>query len=615
MNNNFIGMDGFLWFYGVVEDRQDPYMIGRVKVRCFAHHTDNKTTLPTEDLPWAQVILPVTSAGISGIGQTPLGLVEGSHVFGFFRDGEARQEPVVMGSLPGYPTEQANTEKGFYDPNGEYPRYKNAPDTCQLATMIEYNPLQHASITADLDVFNRFQNVGTAVVDAMPLASQFISKGSSSLFGFVADIITSQVASALGSNVLNTVGGSLAGFTTVQQGLTFVEDGITKIGTFISDSGTSLLNTVGLTTERLTNARTSVTNGLSGVLDVDLFLDQALDTEQLRQLGATSLGIDPNSGQFQFNIKNPDVIAELVTDPASIDEISAFQSAKEELADKSVGVTPQDLGVKTPIGLIETAENQTEIALQGDREIASSATGGAAGLVRVVDKVTGVTSAIVDDEFQDSLSAKGRFGGSFGIPQKATLSAFGKNKLINDSLGAINGVAAAWSVPQVPKLSDSYPKKHVYETESGHFMMYDDNEGNETIQQRHRSGTQYNMAADGTRTDVIVSDHITGIGGSSYNVITEDNIVTVNGRMKLFINASEVRNNHLDIVIGKGANVNIQVEQGDINMNSLDGRINMNCAEDFNIICGGEMNIISKGDFSVNSGDDITLQGDKIFLN
>ena len=608
-------MDGFLWFYGVVEDRQDPYMIGRVKVRCLGHHTEDKITLPTKDLPWAQVILPVTSAGISGVGQTPLGLVEGSHVFGFFRDGEARQEPVVMGSLPGYPTELAKTDEGFYDPNGEYPRYKNAPDTCQLATMIEYNPLQHASITADLDVFNRFQNVGTAVVDAMPLASQFISKGSSSLFGFVADIITSQVASALSSNVLNTVGGSLAGFTIVSDSLTKIEGGIRAISGFISGTGTKLLDSVGLNAQNLASARSTVTQGLSGVLDVDLFLDQALDTEQLRQLGATALGVDPNSGQFQFNIKNPDVIAELVTDPASIDEISAFQSAKEELADKSVGVTPQDLGVKTPIGLIETAENQTEIALQGDREIASSATGGAAGLVRVVDKVTGVTSAIVDDEFQDSLSAKGRFGGSFGIPQKATLSAFGKNKLINDSLGAINGVAAAWSVPQVPKLSDSYPKKHVYETESGHFMMYDDNEGNETIQQRHRSGTQYNMAADGTRTDVIVSDHITGIGGSSYNVITEDNIVTVNGRMKLFINASEVRNNHLDIVIGKGANVNIQVEQGDINMNSLDGRINMNCAEDFNIICGGEMNIISKGDFSVNSGDDITLQGDKIFLN
>ena len=72
MNNNFIGMDGFLWFYGVVEDRQDPYMIGRVKVRCLGHHTEDKITLPTKDLPWAQVMLPVTSAGISGVGQTPV---------------------------------------------------------------------------------------------------------------------------------------------------------------------------------------------------------------------------------------------------------------------------------------------------------------------------------------------------------------------------------------------------------------------------------------------------------------------------------------------------------------------------------------------------------------
>ena len=614
MNNNFIGMDGFLWFYGVVEDRQDPYMIGRVRVRCLGHHTENKSTLPTEDLPWAQVILPVTSAGISGVGQTPLGLVEGSHVFGFFRDGEARQEPVVMGSLPGYPGELANTEKGFYDPNGEYPRYKNAPDTSQLATMIEYNPIEHASITADLDVFNRFTNVGTAVVDSMPLASQFISKGSSSLFGFVADIITSQVASALGSNVLNTVGGSLTGFTKSMVGgeLITTVDNLAPLNSVTRD----FLKLKGGFTDALVDAANFVTESLpDGVVKLDILSDVLPNPSQLLDMGMTAAGVDPDTGQFRLNVSNVDTITELVKAPASADAINAFQAAEVALADKSVGVTPQDLGVKTPIGLLETAENQSAIALQGAREVASSATGGAADLIRVVDKVTGVTSAIVDDEFQDSLSAKGTFGGSFGIPQKSIVSAFGRNKLINNSLGAINGVAAAWSVPQVPKLSDSYPKKHVYETESGHFMMYDDNEGNETIQQRHRSGTQYNMAADGTRTDVVVSDHITGIGGSSYNVITEDNIVTVNGRMKLFINASEVRNNHLDIVIGKGANVNIQVEQGDINMNSLDGRINMNCAEDFNIICGGEMNIISKGDFSVNSGDDITLQGDKIFLN
>ena len=619
-HNNFIGKDGFLWFYGVVEDRQDPYMIGRVKVRCFGHHTDNKITLPTEDLPWAQVMLPVTSAGISGIGQTPMGLVEGSHVFGFFRDGEARQEPVVMGSLPGYPTETADKDKGFYDPNGEFPRYKNAPDTCQLATMIEYNPIEHASLTFDNEYINNLQNIGTASIDSMQLASAFISKGSSSLFGFVADIITSQVASALGSNILNTVGGSLAGFTTSNFPMlanlpSQIGDVVEGVTGFISETGEGLLTSVGLTPDTLSNAAMSVQTGLSGVLDVDLFLDEALDTTTLKTLGATALGVDTSTGQFKFNITNPDIIKDLVSDPASIDEITAFQAAKVALADKSVGVTPQDLGVRSPIALVETIENQSATALEGAIQVASTATGGAASLVQVVDKVTGVTSAIVDDEYQDSRSAKGVFGGSEGIPQKNTLTKSGKTKLMNNFLGSVSGTATTFSVPQIPQLSDTYPKKHVYESESGHIMMYDDNPGNETIMQRHMSGTQYNIAQDGTKTDIVVSDHIHAVTGSKYIVTTEDEICSIDGRCKLFINKSEVRNNHYDIVIGKGANVNIQVEQGDINMNAVDGRINMNCAEDFNIICGGEFNIISQGDFSINSGDDITLQGDKIFLN
>ena len=38
------------------------------------------------------------------------------------------------------------------------------------------------------------------------------------------------------------------------------------------------------------------------------------------------------------------------------------------IRDKSVGVTPQD-ELKTPIGLLETKENQSAIALQGAREV------------------------------------------------------------------------------------------------------------------------------------------------------------------------------------------------------------------------------------------------------
>ena len=61
VNDKFIGLGGFLWFSGVVEDRNDPNKVGRVRVRALGHHTSNKTILPTADLPWAHTCLLYTS--------------------------------------------------------------------------------------------------------------------------------------------------------------------------------------------------------------------------------------------------------------------------------------------------------------------------------------------------------------------------------------------------------------------------------------------------------------------------------------------------------------------------------------------------------------------------
>ena len=38
---NFLGRDGFIWFTGVVEDRDDPDKLGRVRVRCVGYHTND----------------------------------------------------------------------------------------------------------------------------------------------------------------------------------------------------------------------------------------------------------------------------------------------------------------------------------------------------------------------------------------------------------------------------------------------------------------------------------------------------------------------------------------------------------------------------------------------
>ena len=128
----------FVWWQGVVEDRVDPLKLGRCRVRILGYHTDNKEEgvgIPTEHLPWATPSQPITSAAMNGIGTTPMGPVEGTWVFGFFRDGKNAQEPVMMSTFGGIPQEVSNPKVGFNDPKGVYPlaTHVNEPDVNRLA--------------------------------------------------------------------------------------------------------------------------------------------------------------------------------------------------------------------------------------------------------------------------------------------------------------------------------------------------------------------------------------------------------------------------------------------------------------------------------------------------
>ena len=116
-------------FVGVVEDRNDPEQLGRLKVRIYSVHTNDKSAIPTEDLPWAMVLNPITSASLSGVGRSPTGIVEGTWVFGIFLDPDY-QQPLVMGSLYGKPSLEPQDD-GFFDhKNKMYPL--NDPDLAEL---------------------------------------------------------------------------------------------------------------------------------------------------------------------------------------------------------------------------------------------------------------------------------------------------------------------------------------------------------------------------------------------------------------------------------------------------------------------------------------------------
>ena len=355
-NENFLGLNGFIWFLGVVEDRQDPLKAGRLKVRALGHHTDNKTLLPTADLPWASVMLPATASGISGIGNSATGSLEGSWVFGFFRDGLRRQEMVVLGSLPGRPIEFANTQKGFNDPNGVYPKYINEPDVNRLA--VNDPSKKHPSLAI---------------------------------------------------------------------------------------------------------------------------------REQARVLG------------------------------------------------------------------IPTADFNT------------------------MDNADGSISEASD--------------------------------------------GTLWNQPELPYAA-IYPYNHVYESESGHLLEFDDTTNNERIHLRHKSGTGLEIFPNGDQT-TITNNSYSITKGTIYHYITGDSHTTINGHHKLFINKDGSANNHYDIQVGPGANVNIHVDNGDLNLHSTNGRINMNAGGDYNLKVGGNMTVSVAGEFNqtveggsnYNTSGTVVIRGNTIDLN
>ena len=111
--------------FGIVEDRNDPLKIGRVRVRVHGYHTDNKGLISSADLPWSHVIMPASTAGLGGFGNQH-NLVEGTTVYGHFRDDDM-QDFVVLGVQQGISQSgyfetltdellERSVDKGFNDP-------------------------------------------------------------------------------------------------------------------------------------------------------------------------------------------------------------------------------------------------------------------------------------------------------------------------------------------------------------------------------------------------------------------------------------------------------------------------------------------------------------------
>ena len=107
MTTTRMGENGMRWWHGVVEDVNDPKQLGRVRVRITNEHDDPK--IKTSDLLWATPIQSPTSAASAGVGQAPVGMVNGTHVFGFHLDGNEKQLPMIWGTYAKLPNGTQNS--------------------------------------------------------------------------------------------------------------------------------------------------------------------------------------------------------------------------------------------------------------------------------------------------------------------------------------------------------------------------------------------------------------------------------------------------------------------------------------------------------------------------
>ena len=113
-NSGVLGSN-FLWWIGQISDDsywRDNIMAAkfgnkdtvpgwgmRYKVRIMGIHDQGETAIPPEDLPWANIMYPVTAGtGLYNSFMTS-NLRQGMFVFGFYMDGQNMQMPVIMGCL------------------------------------------------------------------------------------------------------------------------------------------------------------------------------------------------------------------------------------------------------------------------------------------------------------------------------------------------------------------------------------------------------------------------------------------------------------------------------------------------------------------------------------
>ena len=586
MNTGFLGRDGFVWFVGVVEDRHDPEKLGRVRVRDLGYHTENKEKIKTADLPWAEVMQPVGSNAMAGIGDSAIGIVEGSWVVGFFRDPDAMQEPVIMGTLPGKNTRVAtqmnahgpargkDNQFGFYDPTTVSSDLPYDPDDTsyrpsggsgsdvtkvaedadlRIRTYAEINkpPEKLKTLTSTVGTHSQglFDTFGTtrrltieAAVDSgksygdASITSDWEKDREESPTGTAAENKAGKIVST-GYLETDTRGDTGAYWPLIAEKANADRTPYPRLDTILKS---------GLTTVQTTYIRSLFEDGVYGSKHDGEFFDDLSsstkiilprnDTNRLAQGGATITNINSTATTITLSYKvKPNVGKDDKVQFAGIVGMETMNGQTFTLTGASLGATSGTVSITapsaTPLG--EYVRGGTMLA-DPHPVLANKA---------------------------DTRERQINIGGP-------------------DLTGEYTGF---WNQP-TSRYAAEYPYNHVYESESGHVKEFDDTPGAERIHEYHRAGTFYEIDPEGTKVDYVKGDN--------YNIRVHDDYLYVKGH-----------------VIWTGDNDMLIASNEKMSLSSK-WRLSISSGGDVEIYSKRNLNFRADGDINMLAGGNISLEAE-----
>lgn len=608
-----------MFYTGVVENRLDPLKLGRCQVRIFGLHSNNTSELPTEDLPWAFPVQPVTSAAMNGIGYTPLGPVEGTWVIVIFRDKD-NQQPLILGTLGGIPQSSA---EGSPAPDA-HPGNVVTDSSGNVVTDSSGNPIIQGSVDETPEKLIAKPEVDTKGWSLGQSSEKYDSEGRGA--GTVNNYSQSddydgasygiyQFASFLPPTMPN--GKKRSGWET------------STMRKYLQGSRFSAKFS-GLTpgTDSFDNAwrQTAQQYPKDFADDQHDYMQKNYYDVLYQKIERAGIDLSENgpavqdciwSTAIQYGYNDVDKITRALTEKTKFTDtefVTLVQNSKVANASTDFprnSVTEQQ-------NVISRANAEKEILLKLVRSGAESDVVNPKSGTQQTDEITASTQDPSKFDIEaENAKALQKSGISFAdpngkYPKEDFLNEPDTNRLARNMKIASTNVynketnslrsapmagGGSWSEPAIP-YAGKYPFNHVYESESGHMLEFDDTPECQRVHLYHRAGTYIEIDKNGRQVNHIVGD--------GYHIIDRNGYIYIAGKCNISVNGSA------NVYVG--ANADIEVA-GDVNAligNDLNAQVGggatFSVNEDLDIRVGGSIIMDAAGDISLRANGNVSLQ-------